>query len=51
MALAWVIRNPKMTSTLISTSKLSQLYENLQVLDNLEFTDEELKMIDEIVGK
>lgn len=51
MALAWVIRNPKMTSTLISTSKLSQLYENLQVLDNLEFTDEELKMIDEIIGK
>jgi L-glyceraldehyde 3-phosphate reductase len=50
MALAWVLRNPKMTSTLIGVSKIEQLKENLDALDNLEFSKEELKEIDEIVG-
>ncbi len=49
MALAWVLRNPLLTSTLISTSKISQLEENLKVIDNLEFTKEELKEIDNIL--
>lgn len=49
MALAWVLRNPLLTSTLISTSKLSQLEENLKVIDNLEFTKDELKEIDNIL--
>lgn len=51
MALAWVLRNPKMTSTLIGISKIEQLKENLDALNNLEFSEEEIKEIDEIVGK
>ncbi|VEU81997.1 aldo/keto reductase [Acholeplasma hippikon] len=49
LALAWAIRNPKMTSTLISTSKISQLEENLKVLDRLDFSDEELFEIENIL--
>ena len=47
MALAWTLRDEKMTSTLISTSKISQLFENLEALNNLRFTDDELKQIEE----
>ncbi len=49
MALAWTLRNPYMTSTLISTSKPAQLEENLRTLDNLEFSDEELLAIEEVI--
>ncbi len=47
LALAWTLRNEKMTSTLISTSKISQLYENLESLNHLEFSIEELKSIED----
>ncbi|PKK99345.1 MAG: L-glyceraldehyde 3-phosphate reductase [Tenericutes bacterium HGW-Tenericutes-2] len=47
LALAWTLRNEKMTSTLISTSKISQLYENLETLKHLEFTKEELNAIED----
>ncbi len=47
MALAWTLRNPKMTSTLISTSKIDQLKENLKTLERLDFSDDELKAIEE----
>jgi len=46
LALAWTLRNEKMTSTLISTSKLSQLYENLETLKYLEFSNDELESIE-----
>jgi len=47
MALAWCLRDERMTSTLISTSKLLQLLENLKTLDNLSFSNEELQAIEE----
>ncbi len=47
LALAWTLRNPKMTSTLISTSKIQQLEENLKTLDNLAFSDHELQQIED----
>lgn len=50
LALAWVIRDPKMTSTLISTSKISQLEENLKVLERLDFSDEEIDEINQILS-
>jgi L-glyceraldehyde 3-phosphate reductase len=50
MALAWAIRDPKMTSTLISTSKIEQLDENLKTLENLQFTETEIKAIDDILN-
>lgn len=49
LALAWAIRDEKMTSTLISTSKLSQLLENLKTLENLTFSQQELDEIENII--
>ncbi len=49
MALAWVLRDPAVTSALIGTSKLDQLDQNLAALDNLHFSGEELSRIDAIV--
>lgn len=47
MALAWVIRDPRVTSTLVGVSSLAQLESNLAALNNLVFTDQELAAIDE----
>ncbi len=49
MALAWTIRDPRVTSTLVGASSLEQLLENLAVLDTLEFSDEELRQINKIL--
>src|SRR3954469_11436321 len=46
MALAWTLRDPRMTSTLIGVSSIDQLEDSLGALDNLEFSDEELAEID-----
>lgn len=48
MALAWVLRDGKVTSALIGASRVSQIEENVAALQNLEFTEEELARIDEI---
>jgi L-glyceraldehyde 3-phosphate reductase len=47
LALAWALRDPRMTSLVIGASSVGQLEENVAALDNLDFTDEELKTIDE----
>jgi L-glyceraldehyde 3-phosphate reductase len=47
MALAWTLRDPGVTSTLIGVSSVAQLEENLAALDNLAFTAAELAGIDE----
>lgn len=49
MSLAWVLRGGKVTSALIGASKVSQIEENVAVLDNLSFTEEELNKIEEIL--
>jgi L-glyceraldehyde 3-phosphate reductase len=46
MALAWTLRDPRMTSTLAGASSLEQLEDNVKALDNLEFSDDELAEID-----
>ena len=46
MALAWILRNPAVTSALIGASSVAQLEENVRCLDNLEFSSEELAAID-----
>lgn len=48
MALAWVLRNELVTSVLIGASKKEQVIENAKVIERLDFSDQELKMIDEI---
>jgi L-glyceraldehyde 3-phosphate reductase len=47
LALAWVLRRPEMTSTLIGVRTLDQLKENLKALDNLALGPEEVAAIDE----
>jgi len=49
MALAWVLRNPSITSVLVGVSKVSQLTDNLNTLKNLHFCSEELTLIDNIL--
>jgi L-glyceraldehyde 3-phosphate reductase len=46
MALAWVLRDPRMTSALIGASKVEQIDENVAALSNLDFSAEELTAID-----
>jgi L-glyceraldehyde 3-phosphate reductase len=46
MALVWVLRDPRVTSTLVGTSSVAQLAENLAALDHPDFTAEELANID-----
>lgn len=47
MALAWVLRDPRVTSALIGASRISQLEENVAALSNLSFSAEELAEIDQ----
>src|SRR5262249_27664582 len=47
MALAWTLRDPRVTSTLIGASSVAQLEENVAALDNLKFTKRELTAIDQ----
>ncbi|MEN3324047.1 L-glyceraldehyde 3-phosphate reductase [Mariniflexile soesokkakense] len=49
MAIAWILRQPQVASVLIGASSANQLKENVKALDNLSFTEDELKMIDKIV--
>ena len=46
MAIAWVLRNPGITSALIGASSVSQLESSLRALDHLDFEPDELAEID-----
>ncbi|WP_249018739.1 L-glyceraldehyde 3-phosphate reductase [Conexibacter sp. S30A1] len=46
MALAWTLRDSRVTSTLVGVSSLRQLEDNLRALDNLDFSAEDLSEID-----
>ncbi len=49
MAVAWVLRDARVTSALVGTSRVTQVDDNVDTLKNLEFTDEELGKIDQIL--
>lgn len=49
MALAWVLRQPAVTSALVGASSVAQLEENLGALKNLSFTGQELDSIEAIL--
>ena len=51
MALAWVLRDPVVTSALIGASRPEQIIENVKALDAAPFTAEELAAIDAILAK
>nr|WP_281419745.1 L-glyceraldehyde 3-phosphate reductase [Actinoplanes toevensis] len=46
MAIAWVLRDPRMTSTVLGASSVRQLENNVAALDNLSFSEDELAEID-----
>jgi L-glyceraldehyde 3-phosphate reductase len=46
MAIAWALRDDRVTSALIGASSVAQLEQNVAALDHLEFTADELAMID-----
>ncbi len=48
MALAWVLKDGVVTSVLIGASKKSQILDNIKAINNTDFSEEELKKIDEI---
>ena len=50
MALKWVVKDDDVTSVLVGASKPQQILENLKVMEGTGFSEEELRMIDEIVG-
>ena len=47
LAVAWTLRDPRVTSTLIGASSVEQLEANVAALDNLDFSAEELAEIDQ----
>jgi len=46
MAVAWTLRDPRVTSALLGASSVAQLEDNVAALDNLDFGDDELAEID-----
>lgn len=51
MALAWVLREEKVTTALIGASRVSQIEDNVGALNNMTFTEAELQQIDRILGR
>ncbi len=51
MALAWLLQQPVVTSVLIGASKTQQILDNLKAIDSAPFTEEELRLIDEIASE
>jgi L-glyceraldehyde 3-phosphate reductase len=50
MALAWTLRDPRVTSTLIGASSVTQLEDNVGALDRPDFSPDELAEIDRITS-
>ena len=49
MAVAWLLKDNRVTSVLVGASKVSQLEENIHTLENLEFSKAELNEIEKIL--
>ena len=50
MALAWTLKNDRVTSVIIGASSIAQVDDNLKAINNTQFSAEELEMIDSIIG-
>lgn len=50
LALAWVLRDPRVTSALIGAGRAEQIEENVAALEGAPFSAEELKRIDEVLA-
>jgi L-glyceraldehyde 3-phosphate reductase len=50
MAIAWVLRQEAVTTALCGASRPEQIEDSFKVLDNLDFAEEELQIIDDILA-
>lgn len=50
MAIAWLLKDSRITSVLVGVSTPAQLDDCVSSLNNLSFSDEDLKLIDKILG-
>lgn len=50
MAIAWLLQKPQVTSVLVGASSPKQLKENILALSNLEFSNDELELINKIIS-
>ena len=50
MALAWVLKDKRITSVLIGASSVKQIDDNVETLKNVVFSDEELKLIEKVLS-
>ena len=50
MALAWALKQGRLTSVIIGASRSKQIVENVAALNYLDFSEEEMRRIDEILG-
>ena len=48
MALAWLLKDPRITSVLVGASRAEQLLTNIRAINSAAFSEEELKEIDKI---
>lgn len=51
MVIAWLLKDPGVTSVLIGASSVVQLNSNLKALQNCSFTQEELVEIENILSR
>jgi L-glyceraldehyde 3-phosphate reductase len=50
MAIAWILRQKQVASVLVGASSANQLKDNVKALDYLDFSEDELKLIDGIIN-
>jgi L-glyceraldehyde 3-phosphate reductase len=50
MALAWILRDSRITTVLIGSSKPEQIVDSIKALENTTFSDQELEKINTILG-
>jgi L-glyceraldehyde 3-phosphate reductase len=51
MAIAWILKDKRITSVLIGASKTTQILDSLKALDNTSFSKEELTKIEKVLAK
>ncbi|MBK3589673.1 aldo/keto reductase, partial [Streptomyces sp. MBT57] len=51
LALAWVLRGGRLTSAVVGASSVTQLENNVAAVADLEFAEEELARIEELLGE
>jgi L-glyceraldehyde 3-phosphate reductase len=51
MALAWILKDKRITSVLVGASKPEQITDSIKCLSNYNFSEEELKKIEKILGE